>query len=308
MATRTNGGIFDNQTITGSMRHFVLEGADFSGAIDQYGRPTPFSAAEIIFINITEKGSVNIINPTSYNISFALESDRSDWDGPSLTQMVRGLGNNVGIDHIDLTQCTVTEVPYIWNLGGGGATRFTLLSDVPSSYNGKNNYAVVVDSTATGLTFVPNVSTAFSAVNVSAQPTVYASGSDTLTFVAGDNVNITTNAINKSVKIEAINALVNYEVLDFITPVAINVGHKYFVSVPGTVTLPSILSNGIVAGKSIVIAKKNSITVTVQVNNIATEVISTDLGNTDSLEFDATQEVILICDGVSSWSLQIGTH
>src|ERR1017187_7373524 len=101
MVTRVNGGVFNDQMVTGSLRHFVLEGADFSGAVNSFGQPVPGSTAEIIFTNISEDGFIDIMNPNQYNLSFALEINRSRWDGPSLTMRVQSLGTDVGVDHID---------------------------------------------------------------------------------------------------------------------------------------------------------------------------------------------------------------
>jgi hypothetical protein len=100
------------------MTHYILYGADFGGAVDQYGHPVAFSAAEIIFNNIASSAYINIMNPNNDNISFALESNRSTWDAASLTAMVRGLGADVGADHVNCSLCTVEEVPYVWGVGG----------------------------------------------------------------------------------------------------------------------------------------------------------------------------------------------
>ena len=37
------------------------------------------------------------------------------------------------------------------------------------------------------------------------------------------------------------------------------------------------------------------------------DIISTDLGNTNSIEFDATQECIFINNAAGAWQLQIGS-
>lgn len=221
MVVRTNGGVFDKQMLTGSLRHFVLEGANFSGAMNMFGQPVPFSAAEIIFTNISRFGYINIMNPNEYNISFALEINRSEWDGSTLTEMVRSLGSDVGVDHINCSVCTVTEVPYIWDLGGGAA-------------GATNDYIPVSPGT-------------------------------TLTYST-----------------------------------------RYFVTASGTITLPPATGSGKLAGTSIIIAKPTNSIISVNVYSLA-DIIATDLGNTDSVEFDATQEIILVFDGISTWNLQIGS-
>jgi len=307
MVQRIHGGVFNDQMITGSLKHFVLEGADFSGAVDQFGQPVPGSAAEIIFTNISEDGFIDIMNPNSYNISFALEINRSRWDGPSLTAMVQSLGTDVGVDHINCSVCTVTAVPYIWNLGAGpGVTAFIQLSDVPSTYAGAAGYAVTVNPGSTGLIFTPiAVPDAFAHVAVPTQPTINALASDTLTFIAGSNVSITTNALAKSVTINS-SASGTSDYIPVPPGTSLSISTRYFVTASGTVTLPSSVGAGFTAGQSIIIAKPNLSTVIVNVGNIA-DIISTDLGNTDSVEFDATQEIILVFNGTNTWALQIGS-
>jgi len=304
MPVRVNGGVFNDQMITGSLRHFVLEGANFSGAINAFGQPVPGSAAEIIFTNISEDGFIDIMNPNQYNISFALEINRSHWDGPSLTAMVQSLGNDVGVDHIDCTVCTVTEVPYIWNLGSGGPTSFLQLSDTPSTYAGAANYVVTVNPGETGLIFTPAPSgvNAFSAVAIPTQPTITALGSSTLNFNAGSNVTLTSNALTRTVTIGSPGTV------DYIpVPPGTNllISTRYFVTSSGTVTLPA-LSGSTPVGSSVIITKPVGAIVLVTVGNIS-DVIHTDLGDTDTVEFDATQEVILVCSDANSWNLQIGS-
>jgi hypothetical protein len=305
MVVRVNGGVFNDQMITGSLRHFVCEGADFSGAINQFGQPVPNSAAEIIFTNISEDGFIDIMNPNQYNLSFALEINRSRWDGPSLTAMVRSLGSDVGVDHLDLTACTVTEVPYIWDLGGG-ATSFLQLSDVPHTYAGAAGYAVTVNPGETGLIFTPiAVPNAFSTIAVQAQPTITATGSDTLTFVAGSNISITTNATGKTVRIDSTGGG-SSDYLPVPPGTALSISTRYYVTSSGTVTLPPVTGSGYSAGQSVIITKPNGATVFVNIGSLS-DIIQTDLGSTDSVEFDATQEVIFVFNGISTWDLQIGS-
>lgn len=154
MPVRIHGGVFNDQMLTGSLSHYLLSGADFSGAINSFGQPVPFSAAEIIFNKIEAGAYINIMNPNKDNISFALEADRSIWNDITLTAMVRSLGSDVGVDHVDCSVCTVEQVPYIWG-SGGGATSFLELTDTPDSYAGAANWNVVVNPTEDGLIFVP---------------------------------------------------------------------------------------------------------------------------------------------------------
>lgn len=155
MPIRINGGVFSDQMLTGSLVHYVVCGADFSGAINQYGQPVPFSAAEIIFNQIEASADVDIMNPNQYNLSFALEADRSTWNEITLTNMIQSLGNDVGVDHVNCTLCTVKEVPYIWGCGTGSATTFLDLTDTPNTYVGAAGYVVTVNEDETGLIFTP---------------------------------------------------------------------------------------------------------------------------------------------------------
>jgi len=305
MPVRTNGGVFDQQVLTGSLSHWVVCGADFSGAFDNFGKPVPGSAAEIIFTNISEGAYINIMNPNEENLSFALEEGRSTWDEISLTTMVQGLGTDVGVDHINCSVCVVKRVPYIWGCGAGGATSFLDLTDTPDTYAGAANYVVTVNTTETGLIFTPVgiTSNAFSFVAVPTQPTVTATGSDTLTIVPGTNVNITTNALAKSV---TINSTAGTDYIPVPPGTALNFSLRYFITGSGTVTLPQASGSGKPAGTSIIISKKVSDIVFVNAFNSA-DIIATDLGTTNSVEFDATQEIILVFDGVYTWNLQIGS-
>lgn len=303
MPIRTSGGVFSSQVLTGSLVHYVVCGANFSGAIDSFGNPIPNSAAEIIFNRIQSGAYVNIMNPNECNLSFALEAGRSIWDETSLTMMVQSLGTDVGVDHINCSLCTVQEVPYVWSCGTGGSTNFLDLLDTPSTYAGSAGYVVTVNPGATGLIFTPNTGgNAFSNIAVALQPTISAIGSDTLTFIAGSNIVLTTNALAKTLKIDATNNSSDYVPIPPGTTLSIST--RYFVTSSGTVTLP--LSPGITAGKSIIIAKRVSDIVFVSIGTI-TDLIATDLGTTNLIEFDATQEIIFVFDGISTWNLQIGS-
>jgi len=314
MPVRVHGGVFDQQVLTGSLSHYVVCGADFSGAFDSYGQPVPDSAAEIIFTKISEGAYINIMNPNDCNLSFALEEGRSVWDEISLTALVQSLGPDVGVDHVDCSVCTVKRVPYIWGCGTG-ATTFLQLTDTPDTYAGAANYVVTVNPTETGLIFTPVgiTSNAFSYVAVPTQPTLTATGSDTLTIIPGTNVNITTNAIARSL---TINSTAGTDYIPVPSGTTLNFSLRYFVTgpFPGTVYLPLGTGSGKPAGTSIIIAKPANAPVyptsyiSIFVNTTGADIINTDLGFTNSVEFDATQEIILVFDGVHTWNLQIGSY
>lgn len=305
MPIRSSGGVFDEQVLTGSLSHWVVCGADFSGAINSFGQPVPGSAAEIIFVNISESAYINIMNPNECNLSFALEEGRSTWDEISLTLMVQSLGSDVGTDHIDCSVCTVKRVPYIWGCDPGGATTFLELTDTPDSYAGSANYVVTVNPTETGLIFTPVgiVSNAFGFVAVPLQPTITAVGNDTLTIIPGSNVVITTNALAKSV---TINSTAGVDYIPIPPGTAMSISTKYYVTGSGIVTLPPLTGSGYTAGRSVAVTKAIGTTVFINVGNVL-DIISTDLGNTNSIEFDATQECIFVNNASGSWELQIGS-
>jgi len=303
MPIRTSGGVFSDQMLTGSLAHYVVCGADFSGAINSFGQPVPFSAAEIIFNRIEAGAYVNIMNPNECNLSFALEADRSIWTAESLQTMIQALGPDVGIDHIDCTVCTVEQVPYIWACGTG-AESFLDLTDTPSTYAGSAGYIVQVNGTEDGLIFTPAGAgtNSFAFVESPSQPTISAMGSDTLTLIAGPNMVLTTNALSKSV-IFTSTAGVDYIPIPPTTVMDFSL--KYFVTSSGTVYLPTGTGSGEPAGTSVIVTKPTGSTVFV--NAVGGDDISTDLGNDTSIEFDATQECIFVFDGVSTWNLQIGS-
>lgn len=304
MPIRTNGGVFDQQILTGSLSHWVVCGADFSGAINSFGQPVPYSAAEIIFKNIEDGATINIMNPNDQNLSFALEEGRSIWDEISLTTMVQSLGTDVGTDHINCSICTVKRVPYVWGCGLSTES-FLDLTDTPDSYAGAANYVVTVNPSETGLIFTPVgiVSNAFGFVASPDQPTITALGNDTLTFIDGPNIQITTDATAKTVTIES-TAGTDY--IPVPPGTALNFSRRYFVTASGTVTLPHVTGSGKPAGTSVIVTKPISASIFINTTG-PTDIIATDLGNTNSVEFDATQEVIFVFDGVSTWNLQIGS-
>lgn len=304
MPVRQSGGVFDEQVLTGSLSHWVVCGADFSGAINSFGQPVPGSAAEIIFVNISESAYINIMNPNECNLSFALEEGRSTWDEISLTAMVQSLGTDVGTDHIDCSVCIVKRVPYIWGCSDG-AESFLDLTDTPDSYAGYAGYVVTVNPAEDGLIFTPaTASNAFAFVASPAQPTITAVGSDTLTLIAGTNMSITTNALLRTV---TFNSTSGGSGLYIPVPpaTALLADTRYYVTSSGTVTLP-LGTGSLTAGTFVKVTKKPGDTVFI--NAVGADDIATDLGNDTSIEFDATQECVFIFDGVSTWDLQIGSE
>lgn len=302
MPIRTSGGVFNDEMITGSLAHYVICGADFSGAIDSYGKPVPDSAAEIIFINISAGAYINIMNPNDCNLSFALEEGRSKWDEISLTQLVQSLGNDVGVDHIDCSVCTVKRVPYIWGCGTD-ATTFLELEDTPDTYANSAGYVVTVNSNEDGLIFTPaTASNSFSSISSPSQPTISAVGSDTLNFVAGSNISITTNALTKTIQIDSL-ASGNANYVPIPAGSFLSVDTKYFVINSGTVTLPA--TTGLVIGQSVNITKTPGEAIFVNVFGIGDSIL-TDIGSTNSIEMDVSAEAIFIFNGVA-WALQIGS-
>jgi len=156
MPIRVNGGVFTDQVLTGSLQHFRIVGANFTGAVGPTGQPITDSAAEIIFTKIAAKATVVIMNPLTdpTGMSFALETNRADWSAEELQTMINSLGT-IGVDQIDVSNVTVEQVPYdlIEQGGSGGATTFLQLTDTPASYTNAANKYVTVNPGATGLQF-----------------------------------------------------------------------------------------------------------------------------------------------------------
>lgn len=307
MPIRTNGGVFNDQMLTGSLVHYVVCGADFSGAINAFGQPVPFSAAEIIFRNIEAGAYVDIMNPNEFNLSFALEADRSIWNEISLTEMIQALGPDVGQDHVDCSVCTVKEVPYIWGCADDCPTTFLELSDTPNTYAGSAGYVVTVNPGETGLIFSPASagSNAFESITSPEQPTINAVGSDSVAFINGSNMLIVTDALLKTVTFNALGG----SSTDYV-PVPpgtfLSISTKYFVTASGIVTLPVATGAGLTAGQSVIVTKPVGADVFVNAGSLL-DIIDTDLGTTDSIEMDAAEQCIFIFDGTSTWNLQIGS-
>ena len=189
-----------------------------------------------------------------------------------------------------------------------GVTSFLQLTDTPNTYAGSAGYVVTVNPTATGLIFTPNTGgNSFAHVASPSQPTINAGPNDTLTFIAGTNTSIVTNAGARSVTINSIAAPNGY--IPVPPGTTLQIGKKYYVTAAGNVTLPTLTGSGIPQGSAVVVAKvtgQPSPTVFVNVGNPFDSVM-TDLGATNSIEYDATAELIFIVDG-TTWNLQIGSY
>jgi len=111
MPQRVNGSVFTDQTLTGSLRHFLLIGADFSQSFSD-SEPVFGSAAEEIVRVITSKATIGIFNPTDIGISFALETNRANWGEQDLQDAIRALGTSVGQEELDFSNIRITEVEY----------------------------------------------------------------------------------------------------------------------------------------------------------------------------------------------------
>lgn len=157
MPVRTNGGVFTDQVLSGSMRHFKIIGADFSGAMDSQDRPVFGSAADVIFTKISQRAIIAIMNPISVldnSMSFALENTSADWNAERLQTMIRSLGI-IGVDNVDVSAINVIQVMY--DLAYQATTEvlsFTDLSDTPSDYVGQAGKTIAVNISEDGLEFI----------------------------------------------------------------------------------------------------------------------------------------------------------
>jgi hypothetical protein len=219
--------------------------------------------------------------------------------------MIQSLGTDVGVDHIDCTVCTVEQVPYIWACGTG-AESFLNLTDTPATYAGSAGYVVTVNGAEDGLIFspAPAGSNAFAFLASPSEPTISAVGADTLTFIAGTNMTITTDALLKTVTFDAAGGGGSTNYIPVPPATALAADTRYYVTSPGTVTLP--LGTGVLAAGTFVKVTKKPGDI-ILINSVGADDISTDLGNDTSIEFDATQECVFIFDGTSTWDLQIGS-
>lgn len=245
------------------------------------------------------------MNPNSQNLSFALEQGRSIWTEYSLTAMVQGLGTNVGADHLNLSVCVVKQVPYIWDANSGDES-FLDLTDTPASYAGAAGYVVAVNSGETGLIFqpAPAGSNAFAFVEGDSGTTIEAIGSSTLIFTGTNGITISTDDVTNTVTVAGSGSGGSDSFLAISAPATLLLDQKYFVTNTGTITLP-ILTGAEPAGSAVRVTKVVGNTVMINVGSISNEIV-TDLGNTNILELDSNEEVLLISNG-TTWQLQIGS-
>jgi hypothetical protein len=250
------------------------------------------------------------MNPNSENLSFALEAGRSIWTAESLQEMIRGLGTDVGVDHLDLSDVIVEEVPYIFGLGGGSET-FLGLTDTPDSYSGSAGYIVTVSPDETGLIFTdpstiippPGTQNAFSFVEVPGQPTLTAVDEDTLTIIPDPNITLTTDPLTNTITIGFIKTGI-YSFVPITGGSTLVIDNRYFITSDGTLTLPTLTASN-TPGEALSVTKRTDVTATIVVGE-AGDIINTDLGPTDSIIFDATDQLIFVVSSESSWELQIG--
>lgn len=258
MPIRTNGGVFTDQMLTGSLKHFTIGGADFSGAADANNFPIHNSAAEIIYTDISQRATIVIMNPITNmsGMSFALETNRADWTAAEIQTLVRSLGT-IGVDDVDVSGVIVNESRYdLLESGSGGATTFIDLVDTPADYTGSSGLTVHVNSTESGLEFLadggaPPVLSVFSRTGVIvAQSNDYNAGqifySNTLTSIASTDVQ---DAIDNT-----IGRVVTLENAGFLTDItAQSIGDLSDVNITGITTGQVLVWSGagfIVADKS----------------------------------------------------------
>lgn len=155
MPVRTNGGVFCDQVLTGSLQHFRIVGADFTGAVDSNNMPVHGSAAEIIYNEISRRATISIMNPITnpLGMSFALETGRAGWTAAEIEVFVRSLGV-VGVDNVDVSNVTVEQVYYNLIPTGSGAATFLDLTDTPASYTGEGGKVLAVKTTEDGVEFI----------------------------------------------------------------------------------------------------------------------------------------------------------
>lgn len=145
MPLRVNGGVYTDQTLTGSLTHYLLLGADFSNGISDKS-PISGSAAEEIAKVISQKSTIAIFSPYEIGISFALETNRSGWTESSLEEEIRKLGTAVGFDRVDLSNIRITEMEYKFI---GSAHTYVVPDPSISNLSVNNTYFVVSDTTLT---------------------------------------------------------------------------------------------------------------------------------------------------------------
>jgi hypothetical protein len=225
--------------------------------------------------------------------------------------MIRGLGTDVGVDHLDLSGVVVEEVPYIFGIGDGGSTTFVGLTDTPGSYEGAGGYIVTVAPGEDGLIFTdpstiipPGTQNAYSFIEVPSQPTLTAVGEDTLTIVSDDNITLTTDPLTNTLSIGFIKTGI-YTFVPAEGGGSLDIDNRYFITTPGTYILPPLTAANI-PGQALAVTKRTDVTgILINVGD-PSDIINTDLGPTNSIEYDATDQLIFVVSSENSWELQIG--
>lgn len=152
MPERVHGGVFTDTLLTGSLQHYLLSGADFSGAVDPAGRPIAGSAAEVVFNEVSLKATIVIMRPEATGASFALETNRANWSAGELQGTIRSLGT-IGVDVVDVSTVTVTLVPYSFR--EENIVSFLDLTDTPGTYAGHGDKQLAVVAGENGIEFRP---------------------------------------------------------------------------------------------------------------------------------------------------------
>lgn len=187
MPNRVNGGVINAQMLTGSLYHYSLVGADLSGAVDLNGKPVLNSAADVIATLISVQATIAILHPSANGMSFALETTRADWDAARLQSAIRQLGDNVGVDRINLEHIVVFSNDYEFN---GGKTMNVISASSVQAVPGVA-YLADVDTTLTlpdysdipigsSVTVLKNAHVeSVLVVSTDSQPIITSSGTDT---------------------------------------------------------------------------------------------------------------------------------
>ena len=145
MPQRINGSVYTDQTLSGSLKHYLLVGADFKNSFSDKS-PAAGSAAEEIVRVITQNATLVIFNPFSIGISFALESNRANWNTSDLEIAIRELGNTVGYDNLNLSNIRLNEVEYNFF---GSEYVYVVPDPNISTLSVNNTYFITASSTIT---------------------------------------------------------------------------------------------------------------------------------------------------------------
>lgn len=139
MTIRVHGGVFNDQVLTGDLRHFKVIGADFSGAISDgaviladvsygmdgsnkpiphyvnNGEAVPGSAAEVIYVVLSTQATIAMMNPDASGLHFALDVNSGWANAGDIQTVIRALspgGATIGVDAVDVSAVVVIETTY----------------------------------------------------------------------------------------------------------------------------------------------------------------------------------------------------